>query len=226
MYAMPGIPSIYYGSEFGVKGIHENNSDDGLRPCLDLEDLLQNGNLDLYQHIVRLGRIYSVYSSMRTGSYKSVIVRNRQLLFKKELNGKVLYVALNLDENDYGFNFHVDEDFLVDLISNKQVEINGNHDAYINVPPFSSMVIVTDDILNEEPQPVETIVETTRDVSIGENYKDINGNVYKVVSIARDYTTQEELVIYKALYGSADVWAMPKTIFLGDVDGKARFTQV
>ena len=36
---MPGIPSIYYGSEYGVMGRHENNSDDGLRPCLDLDDL-------------------------------------------------------------------------------------------------------------------------------------------------------------------------------------------
>jgi hypothetical protein len=226
MYGMPGMPSIYYGSEFGVKGIHENNSDDGLRPCLDLDDLLTNGNLDLYHHIVRLGRIYSVYPAMRTGSYQTVIVRNRQLLFKKELNGQVVYVALNLDETDYGFNFHVNEDFLVDVISNKTVEINGNHDAYINVPPFSSMVIVTDDILNEEPKPevVESTVE--RDVAIGNHYKDANGNVFKVVTIARDYSTQEELIIYKAEFGSTETWAMPKTIFLSDVDGKPRFIEV
>jgi hypothetical protein len=226
MYGMPGMPSIYYGSEFGVKGIHENNSDDGLRPCLDLDDLLTNGNLDLYHHIVRLGRIYSVYPAMRTGSYQTVIVRNRQLLFKKELNGQVVYVALNLDETDYGFNFHVNEDFLVDVISNKTVEINGNHDAYINVPPFSSMVIVTDDILNEEPKPetVETTVE--RDVTIGNHYKDANGNVFKVVTIARDYNTQEELIIYKAEFGSTETWAMPKTIFLSDVEGKPRFIEV
>ena len=36
LYAMPGIPSIYYGGEYGVKGIKENNSDDNLRPCLNL----------------------------------------------------------------------------------------------------------------------------------------------------------------------------------------------
>ena len=39
MYCMPGIPSVYYGSVYGVMGRHENNSDDGLRPCLDLDDL-------------------------------------------------------------------------------------------------------------------------------------------------------------------------------------------
>ncbi len=36
---MPGIPSIYYGGEFGIKGIKENNSDDNLRPCLDLDNI-------------------------------------------------------------------------------------------------------------------------------------------------------------------------------------------
>jgi hypothetical protein len=225
MYGMPGIPSIYYGSEFGVKGIHENNSDDGLRPCLDLNDLLTNGNLDLYQHIVRLGRIYSVYPALRTGSYQTVIVRNRQLLFKKELNGQVVYVALNLDETDYGFNFHVNEDYLVDLITNTTVEINGNHDAYVNLPPFSSMVIVTDDILNEEPAP-QVVESVERDVQIGAKYKDANGNVYKVVTIARDYASQEELIIYKALFGASETWAMPKTLFLGNVDNKQRFVEV
>ena len=58
MYCMPGIPSVYYGSEYGVMGRHENNSDDGLRPCLDLDDLNRSGNLDLYRHLVKLGRIY------------------------------------------------------------------------------------------------------------------------------------------------------------------------
>jgi hypothetical protein len=225
MYGMPGIPSIYYGSEFGVKGIHENNSDDGLRPCLDLDELLSNGNLDLYNHIVRLGRIYSVYPALRTGSYQTVIVRNRQLLFKKELNGQVVYVALNLDETDYGFNFHVNEDSLVDLITNTTVEINGNHDAYVNVKPFSSMVIVTDDILNEEPAPQEK-ESVEREVQIGSKYKDASGNVYKVVTIARDYASQEELIIYKALFGSSETWAMPKTLFLGNVDNKQRFVEV
>ena len=38
LYTLPGIPSIYYGSEFGIEGRKENNSDDSLRPALDLND--------------------------------------------------------------------------------------------------------------------------------------------------------------------------------------------
>ena len=221
MYAMPGIPSIYYGSEFGVKGIHENNSDDGLRPCLNLQDLKISGNVDLYNYLVRLGRIYSVYPAMRTGSYQTIIVRNRQLLFKKELNGQTIYVALNLDDSDFGMNFNTPMNYLVDLISNQVVQIN-NGDAYINIPAHSPMVIVADDILNAQPEQVEQVVEE-RDVAVGDVYHNNNGEEYQVVSIAKEYSSYEDLVVYKALQGKKDTWVMPKTIFLGDEDGKPRF---
>ena len=38
LYTLPGIPSIYYGSEFGIEGKKERYSDDSLRPALQLAD--------------------------------------------------------------------------------------------------------------------------------------------------------------------------------------------
>ena len=38
MYTLPGIPSIYYGSEFGIEGKKEQGSDASLRPHLELSD--------------------------------------------------------------------------------------------------------------------------------------------------------------------------------------------
>ena len=38
LYTLPGIPSIYYGSEFGIEGKKEKFSDASLRPALNLED--------------------------------------------------------------------------------------------------------------------------------------------------------------------------------------------
>lgn len=51
LFTMPGIPSIYYGSEVGMSGIKANGSDAGLRPCLSLEDVQSN---ELSEHIARL----------------------------------------------------------------------------------------------------------------------------------------------------------------------------
>ena len=42
LYFLPGIPSIYYGSEFGIEGRKEGGNDDPLRPALNLEELEKN----------------------------------------------------------------------------------------------------------------------------------------------------------------------------------------
>ena len=39
LYTLPGIPSVYYGSEFAIDGHKERYSDASLRPCLDLQEL-------------------------------------------------------------------------------------------------------------------------------------------------------------------------------------------
>ncbi|MBQ7465212.1 MAG: alpha-amylase, partial [Oscillospiraceae bacterium] len=38
LYTLPGIPSVYYGSEFGLEGRKQRGSDDELRPAIDLND--------------------------------------------------------------------------------------------------------------------------------------------------------------------------------------------
>ena len=35
LFAMPGIPCIYYGSEWGTEGVKQQGSDANLRPCFD-----------------------------------------------------------------------------------------------------------------------------------------------------------------------------------------------
>lgn len=224
LYAMPGIPSIYYGSEYGVMGRKENNSDDNLRPCLELSEMGKE-NVELYKHIVKLGRIYRAYPALRTGEYHTIIIRNQQILFSKELNGQIVYVALNLSDCDFDLNFNTSMQALVDVIGVRTLNVeNGN--AYIKMPPFSSMIIVSDDFINTEPE--ELIIENNEvpepDVVIGGKYHHYKGNDYEVIAVARHSETLEELVIYKALYGDGDIWARPKSLFIGNAGNKKRFT--
>jgi glycosidase len=46
LYCVPGLPSIYYGSEWGIKGKRENGSDAGVRPCIDLGAKRGEDNLE------------------------------------------------------------------------------------------------------------------------------------------------------------------------------------
>jgi hypothetical protein len=45
-------------------------------------------------------------------------------------------------------------------------------------------------------------------------YRHYKGNEYDVLCEARHSETEEELVVYRALYGARGVWVRPKAMFL------------
>jgi hypothetical protein len=53
-------------------------------------------------------------------------------------------------------------------------------------------------------------------------YQHFKGNYYKVFHVARHSESEEELVIYQALYGEKGIWARPLSMFTENVerDGK------
>ncbi|MDE6678350.1 MAG: DUF1653 domain-containing protein, partial [Ruminococcus sp.] len=226
LYAMPGIPSIYYGSEYGIQGRKENNSDDNLRPCLYLQDM-GNENMTLYKHIVKLGRIYRAYPAMRTGAYERMHITNQQLLFKKVQGDQTIYIALNLADYEYDINFGTHLPALVDVISGKMIDVN-NGRAYVKMPPFSSIVIVSDDIVIVEPEriPVQTVEEEKEtEVVIGARYRHFKGGEYEVIAVARHSETNEELVVYKSVT-NGEVFARPKTMFTDKAGEVRRFVKL
>jgi len=42
------------------------------------------------------------------------------------------------------------------------------------------------------------------------------GPLYEVIGVARHSETEEELVVYRALYGDGGLWVLPKKMFLGN----------
>lgn len=44
-------------------------------------------------------------------------------------------------------------------------------------------------------------------------YRHFKGGLYEVIGIAKDSETQEPLVVYRALYGSGDLWVRPVGMF-------------
>lgn len=97
LYMVPGIPSVYYGSEFAVEGVKQRGSDWNLRPALDLADFDENAELPrLYK---ALGRIKRDFPEASFGQYKELLLTNRQYAFGRVLNGKCIITAVNNDDS-------------------------------------------------------------------------------------------------------------------------------
>ena len=54
-------------------------------------------------------------------------------------------------------------------------------------------------------------------------YRHYKGNLYEVLEIAKHSETEEELVVYRALYGDYGVWVRPLGMFTETINGVPRF---
>ena len=99
LYFLPGIPSIYYGSEWGISGRKEGGNDDPLRPALKLEEMeASSPNPELCEWIRGLGKIRQEHPESIFGAYRELLLTNRQYAFARIQEEQALVVAVNNDE--------------------------------------------------------------------------------------------------------------------------------
>lgn len=97
VYTVPGIPSIYYGSEFGIPGNKENGSDWNLRPDLNLADFNEKDELPaLY---TALGHLKQRFPELTYGDYRELYLTTGQFAFARCLDGRAVVTALNNADN-------------------------------------------------------------------------------------------------------------------------------
>lgn len=100
LYTLPGVPSIYYGSEFGIEGKKEKFSDDSLRPALDIKDYADAVQKNPCTALITaLGKIRQHTPALSYGSYAELQLTNRQFAFARDLDGIRVIVTVNNDDN-------------------------------------------------------------------------------------------------------------------------------
>lgn len=127
LYGMPGVPCIYYGSEWGAEGDKQNGSDDVLRPSFDAPEWN-----DLTGLIARLGELRSQSPALIRGDYRSILLTNRQFIFERAYSGERILIAVNADGQPFDARFDVRADAL-ELLSGERVGLEGG----AQLPPYS-----------------------------------------------------------------------------------------
>ena len=95
LFTMPGIPSIYYGSEWGISGKRSRESDEALRPMLDLKDIDAFPNRDLAHAIRQFAVVRAALPALRHGDYQQLHVNHEQLAFARSTPEQTVVVVVN-----------------------------------------------------------------------------------------------------------------------------------
>jgi glycosidase len=105
LFTMPGVPSIYYGSEWGLEGIRTPSNDRPLRPALDLNQLrAASPHPNLPATLARLASIRLASPALRHGDYKEVFVASEQFAFSRNTDHETVIVLLNAADIDASFD--------------------------------------------------------------------------------------------------------------------------
>ena len=226
LYTMPGVPSIYYGSEYGIEGKRTRTSDYDLRPCLDLNNV-PNSNFQLCEHISKLGKVRLKLEALKYGKFENVNIMNEKLVYKRFTDGQTVFVAFNLTDHDerIGFDARCNAK-LTDVLNGNQV-FDANGWCEIDMKPYSARILVVNDgsftiDWNEETEtvPVNEIKTEPKieaktepeEVTLG-RYRHFKGNEYEVTGFATHTETGEKLVIYHSIPNFDEVWARPYDMF-------------
>ncbi len=155
LYTLPGIPSVYYGSEFAIEGKKERFSDDSLRPCLSYEEYSKKAKTsDAVKLISRLGEIRQSTPALSYGDYKEVKLTCEQYVFSRNYNGESVFIAVNNSDNDAQVSFNAPQGEYVGALSGKKVTSNGTLNITISA---NSGDIWTISANAKEAKPLEPI---------------------------------------------------------------------
>lgn len=130
LYTLPGIPSIYYGSEFGIEGKKEKFSDASLRPALSYDNYKDAIQSNPYTKLTAaLGKTRQHSKALCYGDYKELLLLNRQYAFSRTFNGECAVVTVNNDDSDYTMTLPVNSacaEYIGALSGQRVSVVNGN----------------------------------------------------------------------------------------------------
>ncbi len=127
LFGMPGIPCLYYGSEWGEKAEKQRGSDDNLRPAFDAPQWTS-----LTDRIAAMALAHRRSAALCRGDFQDLVLTNLQTVFRRRTEAETVLVAVNADEHPYHARFHAGCAKAEDLLTGKTVSLA---DGY-RMPPY------------------------------------------------------------------------------------------
>lgn len=130
LFTMPGIPAIYYGSEWGMKG-KKGNMDHDLRPAIEKPE--HNELTDL---ITKLAVLHREKKALWDGPYKQIAISNEWCIYQRQWQDQTIWTCLNI--MDHPADVHVDFEGEAENLMNKE-KLHISHQ--ITIPAESFLIL-------------------------------------------------------------------------------------
>ena len=127
-FGMPGIPCVYYGSEWGTKA-NKSEGDPALRACFDAPVFNE-----LSEWISKLAEAKKNSKALNYGDFRSVVLTNKQCIFERKADGERVLVAINAEDQPYIAHFDAGCGTAIDLITGEKHDFGGGSE----LPPYSA----------------------------------------------------------------------------------------
>ena len=127
-FGMPGIPCVYYGSEWGAKARKEEG-DPALRACYEKPEWN-----DLTTFISKLAEAKKHSNALNYGDFRSVLLTNRQCIFERKTDSERVLVAINADDQPFMEHFDAGCGTAIDLITGETHDFGGGSE----LAPYSA----------------------------------------------------------------------------------------
>ncbi len=131
VYTLWGIPSVYYGSEFGIEGKKGQGSDWPLRPCLDLADYKDAEKTNpVTAMYAALGKLKAECPAVTDGEYKELLLTTGQYAYARVLGSEAVVAVMNNNDQPARLEFALPvnaeniEDLLADCPGSRELEMH------------------------------------------------------------------------------------------------------
>ena len=121
LLGMPGIPCLYYGSEWGEEGLKAPDNDYALRPCF--EEPKPNELTDFIKLLIRTRQNSD---ALCNGAYKNVVIQNHQLVFERVSETERVIVAVNAADYAYTARHGDLNGKMTDLLTGEEFLLEGS----------------------------------------------------------------------------------------------------
>lgn len=127
-FGMPGIPCVYYGSEWGAKA-QKSEGDPALRACFEAPQWNE-----LSEWIRKLAEAKKNSNALQYGALRSVVLNNKNCIFERKTDTERVLVAINADSSEFVAHFDAGCGKAVDLITGEEHDFGGGS----TLPPYSA----------------------------------------------------------------------------------------